>query len=80
LVTNKNKNNTVEHKINLDAIFVSTDHTLAEAGKLGKNALKDHHIVSFLWHHFDKNQNKIALFLGVHRSSVSRRVKDFNLT
>lgn len=80
LLTNKNKNTAIEHKIYLDNTFSLADHTLAEAGKLGKNALKDHHIVSFLWHHFEKNQNKIALFLGVNRSSVNRRIKEFNLT
>lgn len=80
LLTNKNKHTIVEHKIYLDNTFSLADHTLAEAGKLGKNALKNHHILSFLWHHFEKNQNKIALFLGVNRSSVNRRVKEFNLT
>lgn len=80
LLTNKNKNTIIEHKICLDATFSRADHTLAEAAKLGKNALKDHHIVTFLWHHFEKNQNRIALFLGVNRSSVNRRIKEFNLT
>ena len=28
---------------------------------------------------FEKNQNRIATFLGVNRSSVNRRCKDYNL-
>lgn len=54
------------------------DPTLIRATKLGKHALKDADIMSQLWNKF-KNQNKIATFLGVNRSSVNRRCKEFNL-
>ena len=46
---------------------------------IGKKALKDPQIMSLLWEKFEKNQNRIATFLGVNRSSVNRRCKDYNL-
>jgi len=55
-----------------------TDPEVFEAFKLGKNALKDPQIMSLMWNKF-KNQNKIASLLGVNRSSVNRRCKDYNL-
>ncbi len=51
---------------------------LSEAARLGKQALKNHNIMTTLWKKF-KSQNKIALFLGVNRSSVNRRFKLFNI-
>jgi DNA-binding NtrC family response regulator len=51
---------------------------LLRAAQMGKRALKDRHIMTLLWETF-KNQNKIATFLGVNRSSVSRRCRDFEL-
>ncbi len=54
------------------------DPELILAGRLGKQALKDEHIMTMLWEKF-KNQNKIALFLGVNRSSVNRRFKAFQI-
>ncbi len=63
-----------------DAYFNSgfEDPELILAGRLGKQALKDEHIMAMLWEKF-KNQNKIALFLGVNRSSVNRRFKAFQI-
>lgn len=48
------------------------------AAQLGKDALKDSKLMSILW---DKlgSQTKIADLLGVNRSSVNRRCKDYNL-
>lgn len=54
------------------------DPDLTIAGRLGKHALKDPIIMQKLWQKF-KNQNKIALFLGVNRSSVNRRFKIFDI-
>ena len=51
---------------------------LIQASRLGKHALRDHKIMVMLWNKF-KNQNKIAAFLGVNRSSVNRRCKEYNL-
>jgi hypothetical protein len=65
-----------ETEFNKDSQF--SDPILIRATKLGKHALKDPEIMSQLWNKF-KNQNKIATFLGVNRSSVNRRCKEFNL-
>jgi len=54
------------------------DPELLLAGRLGKQALKHEHIMQLLWKKF-QNQNKIALFLGVNRSSVNRRFKAFQI-
>ncbi len=54
------------------------DPDLVYAARLGKRALKDQQILAMLWKKF-KNQNKIALFLGVNRSSVNRRFKAFDI-
>lgn len=56
-----------------------TDPKLLKAANLGKHALKDSQMMSMLWSQF-KCQNKIALFLGVNRSSVQRRCKEYNLS
>ncbi len=55
------------------------DPDLIEAKCRGKEALKNRETFIRLWHQFNKNQNKIAAFLGVHRSSVNRRCKEYNL-
>jgi transcriptional regulator of acetoin/glycerol metabolism len=54
------------------------DPEIAQAVHLGKKALKDPHIMSILWNKF-QNQNKIATLLGVNRSSVNRRCKEYSL-
>jgi hypothetical protein len=51
------------------------DEELIEAAQLGRHALKDKRIMGILWKKF-QNQNKIAMFLGVNRSSVNRRCKE----
>lgn len=55
-----------------------TDPELVQAASLGKHALRDERIMAMLWDKF-KNQNQIASFLGVNRSSVNRRCKMYNL-
>lgn len=59
--------------------FDRVEPELVQAAKMGKRALKDPKIMAMLWNKF-KNQNKIATFLGVNRSSVNRRCKDYELT
>ena len=54
------------------------DFDLNKAAQLGKHALKNQALMNMLWQTF-KNQNKIATFLGVNRSSVNRRCKEYNL-
>jgi transcriptional regulator of aromatic amino acid metabolism len=51
---------------------------LMKASRLGKRALKDPQIMQLLWNKF-KSQTKISTFLGVNRSSVNRRCKEYNL-
>jgi len=58
--------------------YTTTDPDLIEASQLGKQALKDPRIMEMLWKKF-QNQNKIAIFLGVNRSSVNRRCKEYGL-
>ena len=78
LLTNKSKKNHIEHETQFDPAYQITNPELIQAARLGKHALKDRRIMTLLWEKF-QNQNKIAAFLGVNRSSVNRRCKEFNL-
>lgn len=78
LITEKSRENNLKPATVIDPIFNTADPSLIEAAKLGKHALKDPAVMTLLWDKF-KNQNKIAEFLGVNRSSVHRRCKDYNL-
>lgn len=71
------------HKTHIDHTVLTpqydiVDPELLEAARLGKHALRDPRMVAFLWDKF-KNQNKIATFLGVNRSSVNRRCKEYGI-
>ncbi len=79
LLLKKSKETDLDSKELLDPGFTTSDPELAPVARLGKHALKDPKIMALLWRKF-KNQNKIALFLGVNRSSVHRRFKLYNLT
>ena len=68
-----------DQELIVDPAFILADSTLAHAARLGKNALKEPYIMAYLWRKFNKNQNKIAQFLGVERSSVHRRIKEFKI-
>jgi DNA-binding NtrC family response regulator len=74
----KSKENNIYQEAHFDPAYQVSDPELIEAARLGKYALKDYKIMNMLWHKF-KNQNKIAAFLGVNRSSVNRRCKEYNL-
>ncbi len=65
-------------EITFDTAYTIADPELQQAARLGKRALKDNRIMTMLWNKF-KNQTKIAALLGVNRSSVNRRCKEFNL-
>lgn len=73
-----------KNKIVEEVQFVSSheletsDPHIVEAARLGKHALRDRKVMSMLWNKF-QNQNKIATLLGVNRSSVNRRCKEYNL-
>ena len=74
----KSKKNHLFTEAEFDPAFSVTDPDLIEAARFGKHALRDPKIMALLWNKF-KNQNQIATFLGVNRSSVNRRCKDYKL-
>ena len=78
ILIKKSKKNEIYQETQFDPAYEVTDPDLMQAARLGKQALKDRKIMTLLWNKF-KNQNKIATFLGVNRSSVNRRCKEYNL-
>lgn len=78
LLVLKSKKNEISQDTQFDPAYQVSDPELIEAARLGKHALKDRKTMTHLWHKF-KSQNKIATFLGVNRSSVNRRCKEYNL-
>jgi DNA-binding NtrC family response regulator len=78
LLTKKSQSNEIGQEAQFDPAFNISDPELVEAARLGKYALKDPKIMALLWNKF-KNQNKIAALLGVNRSSINRRCKEYNL-
>lgn len=78
LLIHKSKENNIHQEAQFDPAYEITDPELVEAARLGKYALKDQKIMVMLWNKF-KNQNKIAALLGVNRSSVNRRCKEYSL-
>jgi DNA-binding NtrC family response regulator len=72
----KSKNHNVEESFAPARNLV--DPELIKAAELGKHALRDPKTMGTLWKKF-KNQNKIATFLGVNRSSVNRRCNEYKL-
>lgn len=77
LVQKSTKHN-IYDKTEFDPAYHTSDPQLALAVRLGKKALKDPQILAALWQKF-KNQNKIATLLGVNRSSVNRRCREYKL-
>ncbi len=78
ILIQKSKKNDIYDETQFDPAYEVSDPELVQAARLGKKALKDQKIMSLLWNKF-KNQNKIASFLGVNRSSVNRRCKQYHL-
>jgi len=74
----KSKKNEIYQETQFDPAYEITDPELIQAARLGKHALRDPKIMGLLWSKFE-NQNKIATFLGVNRSSVNRRCKEYNI-
>jgi transcriptional regulator with PAS, ATPase and Fis domain len=77
MLIDKSKKNHIYQETQFDPAYTVSDPTLIQAARLGKHALRDHKIMTMLWNKF-KNQNQIASFLGVNRSSVNRRCKEYN--
>lgn len=78
LLIKKSKKNNIFQETCFDPAYHITDPELADAARLGKHALRDAKTMGILWNKFH-NQNKIASFLGVNRSSVNRRCQQYNL-
>jgi transcriptional regulator with PAS, ATPase and Fis domain len=78
ILMNKSKKNHIYEETQFDPAYNITDPELVQAARLGKKALKDPKTMALLWRKF-QNQNKIATFLGVNRSSVNRRCKEYKL-
>lgn len=74
----KTKESNIHTDLVFDPAYEVSDPDLILASRLGKQALKDQKIMAMLWHKF-KSQSKIALFLGINRSSVHRRFKSLNI-
>ncbi len=79
ILVQKSKSHDLYEETQFDPAYNVSDPELIQAARLGKKALKDAKIMASLWNKF-KNQNQIATFLGVNRSSVNRRCKKYNLT
>jgi len=78
LLEKKSKQHKIYEETSIYQDHTHTDPEIIEAARLGKHALKNRQVMEMLWEKF-KNQNKIATLLGVNRSSVNRRCKDYNL-
>jgi transcriptional regulator of aromatic amino acid metabolism len=77
-LVHKSTKHHIHDKTEFDPAYHTSDPELTLAVRLGKKALKDPQMLAFLWQKF-KNQNKIATLLGVNRSSVNRRCREYKL-
>jgi len=80
ILTHKAEKKNICEETTFGPAYETDDAELSRAARLGKSALKDKRTMTMLWKKFNKNQNKIAEFLGVNRSTVHRRCKLYNLT
>jgi len=78
LLVSKSKKHDIYQETAFNPAYEITDPELIQAKCLGRRALKDRKTMIMLWHKF-KNQSDIATFLGVNRSSINRRCKEYNL-
>lgn len=69
----------LDDSLDITPAALSSDPEMAAIINLGKDALKNRKMLEHLWQTCDKNQTKIAALLGVNRSSVNRRCKDYHL-
>ena len=79
ILVEKTKKHEIYHSVTFDPASHIADNELAEAARLGKNALRDRKKLILLMEKFDYNQNKVAAFLGVNRSSINRRLKAYKI-
>lgn len=74
----KSRSHDLDQEAIFDPAYEISDPQLASIARAGKHALKDVRMMRILWDKFG-NQNKIAQFLGVNRSSVNRRCKHYGI-
>ncbi len=74
----KSQKQDIFHEIKFEAAYSISDPELAQAAKLGKKALKDPKVLAMLLRKL-KTQSRVADFLGVNRSSINRRLKQYKL-
>lgn len=74
----KSKNNNIDQEDLPTHLYEANNPQLVRIANKGIHALKDQSDMKLLWDTF-KNIHKIADFLGVHRSSVYKRCKAYNL-
>lgn len=79
ILVEKSKKHEIYDNVTFDPASHIADPELAEAARLGKNALRDPKRLVMLMEKFDHNQNKVAAFLGVNRSSINRRLKAYKI-
>ena len=79
LLLSKTQTEEIEESLDISPAVLSSDPELAAIINQGKEALKDRKTLEYLWQACNKNQTKIAALLGVNRSSVNRRCKDYHL-
>ncbi len=79
LLLKKTKKQSLDDHAVIDPASRIVDLELVEAARLGKHALKDPKILAMLMKKFKNSQSKIALFLGVNRSTVSRRCAQYDI-
>jgi sigma-54-interacting transcriptional regulator/regulatory Fis family protein len=65
--------------VDIDPAF-DADPELMHAARLGPDAVKDPQILAKVLKKFNGNENQVALFLGVNRSTINRRLKEFGLS
>jgi DNA-binding NtrC family response regulator len=78
LLIKKTKKYNIVHDVQFDPTLTVTDPELITIARMGKKALQDPKMIATLLSKL-KTQTKVATFLGVNRSSVNRRCKEYNL-
>ena len=78
LLLQKAEKRDLKNAFDITPAMVSAEPELNAIVSMGKEALKDQKMMEYLWKTFN-NQQKIAELLGVNRSSVNRRCKEFHL-
>lgn len=68
----------VRQAISLESLDEDMTPELADAIRQGKEALRSKKLMALLWRSF-KNQAKIAMLLNVNRSSINRRLREFQI-